>query len=81
MRVANSRPTVGIFERRNDEVNRVGGKKDLQYGISSGLTRVLERKERRRRKRRRKTAVERGQEEKKEKERKRKKLKGATKWR
>ena len=79
MRVANSRPTVGIFERRNDEVNRVGGKKDLQYGISSGLTRVLERKERR--KRRRKTAVERGQEEKKEKERKRKKLKGATKWR
>lgn len=79
MRVANSRPTVGIFERRNDEVNRVGGKKDLQYGISSGLTRVLERKERR--KRRKKTAVERGQEEKKEKERKRKKLKGATKWR
>lgn len=78
-RVANSRPTVGIFERRNDEVNRVGGKKDLQYGISSGLTRVLERKERR--KRRKKTAVERGQEEKKEKERKRKKLKGATKWR
>lgn len=80
MRVANSRPTVGIFERRNDEVNRVGGKKDLQYGISSGLTRVLERKERRR-KRRKKTAVERRQEEKKEKERKRKKLKGATKWR
>ena len=78
-RVANSRPTIGIFERRSDEVNRVGGKKDLQYGISSGLTRVLERKERR--KRRRKTAVERGQEEKKEKERKRKKLKGATKWR
>lgn len=26
-RVANSRPTVGIFERRSDEVNRVGGKK------------------------------------------------------
>lgn len=26
-RVANSRPTVEIFERRNDEVNRVGGKK------------------------------------------------------
>lgn len=26
-RVANSRPTIGIFERRSDEVNRVGGKK------------------------------------------------------
>lgn len=60
-------------------MNKVGGKKDLQYGISSGLTRVLERKERRRRKT--DVAAERGQEEKKEKKRKRKKLKGATKWR
>lgn len=60
-------------------MNKVGGKKDLQYGISSGLTRVLERKERRRRKT--DVAAERGQEDKKEKERKRKKLKGATKWR
>lgn len=49
-RVANSSPTVGIFERRNDEVNRVGGKKrfaiwHFQWVDKGSRTKGAEKKE------------------------------------